>query len=931
MSKTAKERKTPMLRGVGLRTAEHRAVRRTSWMQAETMPTDAVRPDTNPAVPLLVEVMGRGQRFVFRCLAALWLLAQFVFWSWWFDPAHVAGPIEYLITTLLLAYFVLIPGYFLLLASNMKRPNPGLPLPMHLRVAMATSFVPGSESLEVLERTLRAMKAQQSVQADVWVLDEGDVPEVRALAERLGVYHFTRKNTRRYQQPDWPFKAKYKAGNYNAWLDWVGYEIYDVLVQLDTDHAPAPTYLQEILRPFSYPGVSYVAAPSDVTGNRKQSWLVMARAILDAPLHGPMQMGFNSRLCPIIIGSHSAIRVPALEHIGGFQQTRAEDHHNTLRLARFGYRGVYAPDALAVGDGPTSLGDALSQEFQWARSITVVLLRFFRRDAHGLPFWRWLEFFFCETWYTLYAGTFALGFAVPIVALLTNRPWAHVSYLDFLVHYELIDLVLVILLLWVRSQGWLRPRDCPIISWKSMLLVLARWPVMLWAVVDAVLASVLRRDFSFGVTFKGSGPGRPLAWSTLLPQYAMILVSLGVVEWYLHVFAGIRIAEGYILLALINAAIYAIFIVLVTVLHWRDARCARVTAPLRGITLKLMATFLAVAFMVTGVVNAYPQIVGSAMSAVLTSGQQPSGHGTQATSAATDIAPSRLPIVPLPKAPFVGAYDPQERLTAVPGVLVDHYFINWNQNVYGHDADTQIVADVRASQARGHFPMLTIEPWASPAEDKTPVLADIAAGRFAPQEERIAAALRAVAPQQAYIRFMHEMDLNGPYPWQTTNSRAFIAAFRQFVTYLRAAGVANAKLVWSPSFMLSPELSYYPGGDVVDIIGVSLFVRGGLPSATPLQDRLTEQLRLASELRRPLIIAEFGLQGLTSAQFLAVAQEAHGLLRQKGGLFGIVCYDAVNAPVWTPDGTVTWVLPRIAAWALFAGTKPPAHRVPSRG
>src|SRR5262249_11442561 len=160
------------------------------------------------------------------------------------------------------------PGYFLLLTSQMKRPNPSLPLPMHLRVAMATSFVPGSESLEVLERTLRAMKAQRGIQADVWVLDEGVVPEVQDLASTLECYYFIRKHILRYQQPNWPFKAKYKAGNYNAWLDMVGYQNYDVLVQLDTDHAPAPTYLQEILRPFSYPGVSYVAAPSDVTGNR---------------------------------------------------------------------------------------------------------------------------------------------------------------------------------------------------------------------------------------------------------------------------------------------------------------------------------------------------------------------------------------------------------------------------------------------------------------------------------------------------------------------------------------------------------------------------------------------------------------------------------------------------------------------------------------
>jgi cellulose synthase (UDP-forming) len=95
--------------------------------------------------------MGLRHRCFFRLLAVLWLVTQFAFWSWWFDPTHITDPIEYLVTTLLLGYFLLIPAYFLLLMSHMKRPNPRLPLPMHLRVAIATSFVPGSETTQVLK------------------------------------------------------------------------------------------------------------------------------------------------------------------------------------------------------------------------------------------------------------------------------------------------------------------------------------------------------------------------------------------------------------------------------------------------------------------------------------------------------------------------------------------------------------------------------------------------------------------------------------------------------------------------------------------------------------------------------------------------------------------------------------------------------------
>lgn len=462
-----------------------------------------------------------------------------------------------------------------------------------------------------------------------------------------------------------------------------------------------------------------------------------------------------------------------------------------------------------------------------------------------------------------------------------------------------------------------------------MLLVLARWPVMLWAVVDAVVATVMRRDFSFGVTFKGTGPGRPLAWRTLLPQYVIILVSLGTVEWYLLAFTGVHLAEGYIMLALINAAIYVVYTLLVTLLHWHDARRAQVRGPLRGISLKLATGVVAMALTIAVVVNTFPLISHSVVGGVLASPQQSSGQIAPNLPADSGAIPRRLPIVPPPQRPFFGAYDPQGLLTTTPGVQVDEYFINWTQNALGQDVDIQIVIDVRASQARGHFPLLTIEPWASPAEDKTPVLADIVAGRHRLQEDRIVAALRAVAPQQVYIRFMHEMDLKGPYPWQTKNTQLFIAAFRQFVTYLRHNGVSNAQFMWSPAYLLTPELDYYPGGDVVDVIGISMFFY--LPQAAfpqqPVQDRLVEHLRLASLLKRPLIIAEFGMHGQAQAQILTIIGDARAAAKHLHGLLGIVYYDALNAPVWSGPVDYSWKMSNKSAWLFFTGALPPTiHR-----
>ena len=80
-----------------------------------------------------------------------------------------------------------------------------------LRVAFITTFVPASESLDMLRRTLRAMLAADYPH-DTWLLDEGNTPEVRALCRRLGVRHFSRHGIAEYNTARGRFLARTKAG-----------------------------------------------------------------------------------------------------------------------------------------------------------------------------------------------------------------------------------------------------------------------------------------------------------------------------------------------------------------------------------------------------------------------------------------------------------------------------------------------------------------------------------------------------------------------------------------------------------------------------------------------------------------------------------------------------------------------------------------------
>jgi cellulose synthase (UDP-forming) len=178
-------------------------------------------------------------------------------------------------------------------AINAKDPVPFDP-PVGLRVALLTTIVPSKEPIDVAERTLRKMK--QIVycgDVDVWILDEGDDPRVKAMAERIGVRHFTRKGRPEYNQPSGPFRAKSKAGNHNAWRAEHEHS-YHVVAQMDPDHVPLPCFLERTLGYFRDPDVAFVVAPQ-VYGNMFDNWVAHGASVQQYLFSGIVERGWTPR------------------------------------------------------------------------------------------------------------------------------------------------------------------------------------------------------------------------------------------------------------------------------------------------------------------------------------------------------------------------------------------------------------------------------------------------------------------------------------------------------------------------------------------------------------------------------------------------------------------------------------------------------------
>ncbi|RAC62901.1 glycosyl transferase, partial [Burkholderia multivorans] len=199
-------------------------------------------------VPLVVPLMDSGTRTIFHLLALCWLAALAIFWRWWLRDEHYVDAFRFGVNCFILFWTTFIPGYFIFIIRSAVVPNPALDVPRGWRVAMVVTKAP-SEPFEVVRTTLLAM-LDQTYPHDTWLADEDPTPATLEWCRRHGVRVSTRRGVADYHRASWPRRTKCKEGNLAYFYDTYGYDNYDFVSQLDADHVPTRTYLEEMLRPF---------------------------------------------------------------------------------------------------------------------------------------------------------------------------------------------------------------------------------------------------------------------------------------------------------------------------------------------------------------------------------------------------------------------------------------------------------------------------------------------------------------------------------------------------------------------------------------------------------------------------------------------------------------------------------------------------------
>ena len=383
------------------------------------------------------------------------------------------------------------------------------PLPMvpqyGLRVAVLTTIVPSKEPFSLVLHTLQEMKKIETTpgsKVHVWLLDEGNDPAIRARCDAIGVRYFSRGGLQGWNTGAGMFRARTKHGNHNAWRRAHEHD-YDVVAQMDPDHVPQPDFLTRTLGYFADPDVAFVVAPQ-VYGNLERSWIARAAAFQAYVFHGVIQRGGNGMQAPLLIGTNHLYRTAAFRQINGYQDSIIEDHLTSMVM--FGatsssgrpWKGVYTPDIIAIGEGPTSFTDYFNQQKRWAYGIWDIAAKSTRDCIRKMTkpqatTFLMLQFFYPSValaWLLSSMATLLFSFAMPA--------------------YQNVASVVVILWLYSIASSlalffWLRKFNLVEHERRSwglggMALLLMCIPVY----VSAALQAIARRPLTYAVTAKGS-------------------------------------------------------------------------------------------------------------------------------------------------------------------------------------------------------------------------------------------------------------------------------------------------------------------------------------------------------------------------------------------------------------------------------------------
>lgn len=404
-----------------------------------------------------------------------------------------------------------------------------------------------NESRDILERTMVGALAIEHPDLRVWILDDGNRPWVRELAESLNIRYVSR------------IKGKHaKAGNINngVRLALLTDRPPAFFLILDADFVAKRNILKRTLGLFHDPAVGIVQTPQHffnpdpIQSNLVCSsvWPDEQRFFFNCLL--PSKDAWGAAFC---CGTSAIFRTEAFVKADGMAvETVTEDMLTTFKFEEYGYKTVLLNERLSLGLAPESLVDFISQRARWCLgAIQQIFTRWSFAGKGRVSLINRIAFF-DTVLYWISGATFKLMvITAPLLYWFAGTSVMHATATDLL--RELAPMVVGNLLFMYYLAG---NRVFPVMTDVTQLLTAV-------VIVGTVITGMIRPfGRPFKVTAKGlSKSGITVQWKLLWPYAVMSLLTLLGVVCHISNFSSAHGSQGYtanIFWSLLDAAFLAL-------------------------------------------------------------------------------------------------------------------------------------------------------------------------------------------------------------------------------------------------------------------------------------------------------------------------------------------------------------------------------------
>ncbi len=431
-------------------------------------------------------------------------------------------------------------------ASGVPRSPQEWPIVVAGREVTVDVFIPVyGEDVAVIRKTAVAALAIHG-RHRTWILDDGRSDAVKALAAELNCGYIRRLSG-----------GGAKAGNINHALAMAKGEYFAVF---DADFVPRPNFLLETVPFFVDTTVAFVQTPQ-AYGNLR-NLISRGAGYMQTVFYKFVQAGRNHFNAAFCVGTNVIYRRAAIDDVGGiYTDSKSEDVWTSLTLHERGWRSIYIPQTLAVGNAPETIEAYTKQQLRWATGgFEIMFTHNPLSPRRRLTMDQRLMYLVTATHYLTGIAPGLLLLVPPLEIFFDLRPVnLDISISTWMIYYAGFYLMQILLAFYTLGS----------FRWEVLMLAAVSFPIYLQALVNAFVG----KEQKWHVTGAKGRPESP--FNFIIPQvlvFVFLALTSVVAIWRDVDNSQLTLATAW---NVTNTLILAVFMVVATRESRRNKRAAR--------------------------------------------------------------------------------------------------------------------------------------------------------------------------------------------------------------------------------------------------------------------------------------------------------------------------------------------------------------------